>query len=295
MGFLAPLFLGGLLALGVPVFVHLLRKHVTTPLPVSSLMFFERGTQSSTKHRRLKYLLLFALRFALILLVVLAFANPFLRRSMADANGRLLVIVLDKSFSMRAGTRFTDARQQALALVAAKPHAQRAEVMALGGQLEWLTQPTADAVQLRSAIENVEQGDGHASLGELGRGLATQSETFKGPIDLHLFSDLQRTSMPGNFADMVLPEIVTLMLHPMVKGMPPSNWTVESVEAPTELADPKDPKRSRVKAVIVGFSTPAAAKTVSLVVNGKILATRSVNVPASGRATVEFVPLDACR
>ena len=53
MGFLAPWFLAGLAALGVPVFVHLLRRHVTTPRPFSSLMFFERGTQSSTRHRRL--------------------------------------------------------------------------------------------------------------------------------------------------------------------------------------------------------------------------------------------------
>ena len=88
MGFLAPWFLGGLAALGVPVFVHLLRRHISMPRPVSSLMFFERGTQSSTRHRRLRYLLLFALRFALLLLVVLAFANPFVRRAAADANGR---------------------------------------------------------------------------------------------------------------------------------------------------------------------------------------------------------------
>src|SRR2546429_3832945 len=81
MGFLAPWFLGGLAALGVPVFVHLLRRHKATPRPVSSLMFFERGTQSSTRHRRLRYLVLFALRCALVLLVVLAFANPYIWRS----------------------------------------------------------------------------------------------------------------------------------------------------------------------------------------------------------------------
>src|SRR5580704_15960258 len=102
MGFLAPWFLGGLAALGVPVFVHLLRRHITTPRRVSSLMFFERGTQSSTRHRRLKYLLL---------------------------------IVLDNSFSMRAGTRFADAKQQALTALAAKSHDQKAQIMALGGQL----------------------------------------------------------------------------------------------------------------------------------------------------------------
>src|ERR1700728_3479603 len=133
MGFLAPWFLAGLATLGVPVFVHLLRKHVTVPRPVSSLMFFERGIQSSTRHRKLKHLLLFALRFALVLLVVLAFANPFVRRASADANSRLLLIVLDHSFSMKAGTRFADAKQQALAVLAAKTHSQKAQVIALGG------------------------------------------------------------------------------------------------------------------------------------------------------------------
>src|SRR5256884_1166552 len=86
MGFLAPWFLGGLAALGVPVFVHLLRRHKATPRPVSSLMFFERGTQSSTRHRRLRYLVLFALRCALVLLVVLAFANPYIWKATADAS-----------------------------------------------------------------------------------------------------------------------------------------------------------------------------------------------------------------
>ena len=60
MGFLAPWFLAGLAAVGLPVYIHLLRRHVTTPRPVSSLMFFERGTQSSTRHRKLRYLLLFS-------------------------------------------------------------------------------------------------------------------------------------------------------------------------------------------------------------------------------------------
>lgn len=292
MGFFAPWFLGGVAALSVPVFVHLLRKHVTTPRPVSSLMFFERGMQSSTRHRRLRYLLLFALRFALLLLVVLAFADPFVRRPAADANGRLLLIVLDDSFSMRAGTRLADAKRQALGILTAKPHSQRAQVMALGGQLEVLTQPISDGTQLRSAVESIQPEDGHANFGELGRSIRATSETVRGPIDLYLFSDMQRTAMPANFADMVLPANVTLILRAVTKGATLPNWTVESVSAPAELADPKDPKRSRVQAVVAGFGTSATEKTVSFVVNGKAIATRKVNVPANGRATVEFAPLD---
>lgn len=292
MGFLAPWFLAGLASLGVPVFVHLLRRHKSTPRLVSSLMFFERGTQSSTRYRRLRYLLLFALRSALVLLLVLAFANPYLRRAAADAHGRLLLIVLDNSFSMRAGTRFSVAKQQALAVLAGKPYTQKAQIMDLGGKLDVLTQATADDAQLRAALASIQPADGHSNYGDLARSIRTLAETFRGPIDLHLFSDMQRTAMPANLADTVLPSNVTLILQPVVQGTAPPNWTVESVDAPDSLSDTKDPTRSRVQAVVVGFGTPAAVKTVSLVANGKVIATRNVDVPANGRATVEFAPLD---
>jgi len=292
MGFLTPWFLAGLAALGVPLFVHLLRRHRAAPRPVSSLMFFERGAQSSTRHRRLRYLLLFALRCALVLLVVLAFANPFLRRASADANGRLLLIVLDNSFSMRAGTRFADAQQQALAVLSAKPHSQNAQIISLGGKLDVRTQVINDDAQLRVALESVQPGDGHANFGDLGHAIRTLSGTVHGPVELHLFSDMQRTAMPANFADAVLPDNVELVLHPVVHGATPPNWTVESVDAPAALFDPKDPKHSRVEAVVAGFGTPAATKTLSLVVNGKTIAKRKVNVPDNGRASVEFAPLN---
>ena len=112
MGFLSPWFLVGLAAIGLPIYLHLLRRHVTTPLPFSSLMFFERGTQSSTRHRRLRYLLLFALRAILLLLLVVAFANPFIRWAAAGANNKLLLVVVDHSFSMKDGSRFADGAEK---------------------------------------------------------------------------------------------------------------------------------------------------------------------------------------
>ena len=291
MGFLAPWFIAALLALGVPVFVHLLRRHVTTPRPVSSLMFFERGTQSSTRHRRLKYRLLFALRAALLLLLVLAFANPYVRRSAADANGRTHLIVLDNSFSMRAGDRFADAKRQALIVLEAKLPGDKTQIMALGGELEILTQPITDGAQLRSTLEGIQPGDGRASFSDLARAVRSGAETVHGPIDVDLFSDMQLSAMPANFADMVLPGNARLVLHPVAEGPTVPNWTVESVEAPAELSDPKDPRRSRVRAVVAGFGTAPAKKMVSLIVNGKTVATQKVDVPANGRATVDFAPL----
>jgi hypothetical protein len=291
MGFLNPWFLFGLAAIGLPIYIHLLRRHVTTPLPFSSLMFFERGQQSSTRHRRLRYLLLFSLRTALLLLLVLAFANPFIRRTSNDANSKLLLVVVDQSFSMRAGSRFADAKQAALQLLAARPRSRPAEVMSLGGRLAILTQPIQDAGALHSAVESIQPEDSRANLGELAHGVRALTETVHTPIELHLFSDMQKTGMPANFADMELPANVSVVLHPVGATATP-NWTVESVTAPAQLADPKDPKKSRVQAVIAGYGTPAASKTVSLVINGKILATRKVQIPQDGRATVEFQPLD---
>ena len=69
------------------------------------------------------------------------------------------------------------------------------------------------------------------------------------------------------------------------------NWTVESVEAPGQVWG-KDAKPVHVQAVIAGYSTPAAQRTVSLVVNGKTTATKTVDVPANGRATVDFPALE---
>src|ERR1700730_6957078 len=117
MGLFAPWFLAGVAAVGLPIYLHLLRRHSTTPRPFSSLMFFEPRTQSSIKHRRLRYLLLLSLRMALLVLLALAFANPFIMRSSAGApSSRLVLLVIDDSFSMRAGTRMNDAKRDAVAV-----------------------------------------------------------------------------------------------------------------------------------------------------------------------------------
>ena len=115
MGFFTPWFLAGALAVGLPVWLHLLKKHRSTPLPFSSLMFFERRTQSSIKHRRLRYLILFALRTLLLVLLALAFAHPYLQRRLlpASRSGEVTVFAIDNSLSMRAAGLLDQARQMA--------------------------------------------------------------------------------------------------------------------------------------------------------------------------------------
>ena len=289
MGLLAPWFLGGALLAGLPIYLHLLRRQTTTPKFFSSLKFFERRTESSVRHRRLRYILLMSLRLALLLLLVLAFANPFIMRSAASIAGdTLMLVVVDNSFSMRAGSRLADAKQQAIALLDGRKPDERAQVVALGSQLHVLTEPTQDSAGLRAAVASIAPADSRGSLGALASAMRSMSETVRTPIELHLFSDMQKSAMPSTFNELTLPRNVTLVLHPVVKQAVP-NWSVVGVNAPGEV---NDPKKAHVEAIVAGYHTQAAMRTVSLVVNGKTVAMQPVMVPANGRATVEFQSLD---
>src|SRR5215469_18458490 len=216
MGLFSPWFLAALAGLAIPVYLHLLKRLTVTPRPWASLMFFESRTKSSTRHHRLRYLLLLTLRLALLLLLVLAFANPFINRNAAAlASNRLVLLVVDNSFSMRAGTRLGDAKDAAMRVLAAKG-AARAQVAAFGSQLRLMTQPIEDQSALRAAVQAIQPGDSHGNFGELARALRAMAESVRTPIELHLFSDMQRASLAGTFSDMKLPDNVTLVPHAVV-------------------------------------------------------------------------------
>ncbi|MEI9972160.1 MAG: BatA and WFA domain-containing protein [Ignavibacteriota bacterium] len=290
MGLFAPWFLAALAGLGLPVYLHLLKRQTSRPKQVSSLMLYESRTQASTRHKSLKYFLLLSLRLLVLLLIVVAFANPFINRSAAAmAGNRLLLIVVDNSFSMRAGTRLADAKEAAMAVLGGKGGA-RAQVAAFGSQLQLMTQVIEDQAALRAAVQAVQPGDGHGNFGELARAVRAQAEAVHLPVELHLFSDMQRSALAGNFTDMALPGNVTLVAHAVVKKAQP-NWTVESVDVPGQVWG-KDAKPVHVRAVIAGFGTPAAQRTVSLVVNGKTTATMPAAAPPGGRAAVDFPSLE---
>src|SRR5713226_2056108 len=194
MGLFAPWFLAGVAAVGLPLYLHLLRRHTTTPRPFSSLMFFEPRTQSSIKHRRLRYLLLLSLRMALLVLLALAFANPFIMRPAARTpSGKLVLLVIDDSFSMHAGTRMNDAKREAMSVLASRRSSELVQVMAIDAQLHALTPQTRDSATLRAGVESVQAGDSRSSFAELARAIRLVGDDARASIELHLFSDMQRS------------------------------------------------------------------------------------------------------
>lgn len=290
MGLFTPWFLAGLAGVALPLYLHLLKRQKNPPKPVSSLMFWEAHTQASTRHKRLNYLLLLSLRLAVLVLLILAFANPFINRNAATlASNRLVLLVVDNSFSMRAGTRLADAKDAAMSVLAGKG-AARAQVASFGATLKLMSQPIEDQGTLRAAVQAIEPGDEHGNFGELARAVRGLADRVRTPVEFHLFSDMQHGDAAATFSDMALPPNVQLIAHAVVTR-PEPNWAVESVDAPGQVWG-KDLKPIRVQAVVAGYGTPAAQRSVSLVVNGKTTATKTVAVPANGRATVDFPSLE---
>ncbi len=293
MGFLSPWFLAGVVAVGLPIWLHLLKRHKTDPQPFPSLMFFEHREQSSVQHRRLDYILLFLLRMLMLVLLALLFAGPYINRLTPKGAGKKLVVVaVDRSFSMRtkegSSTRLDLAKAEALDVLSKLPPGQPAQVVALADTLQAMTQQTADPGELRGAVSAIKDSDARASFGELARYLRTLRESTKTPLDVHLISDLQKSAMPPGFTDVRLDQDTAMTFHPIGKVQP--NWAVETVIAPPHIYDPK---QVRISATVTGFSAPAATRTVTLLMNGKTIQSKSVQVPENGRGSAEFAGLDA--
>ena len=290
MGLFSPWFLAGMAAVGLPVWLHLLRKHKSQPLPFSSLMFFEQHTQSSIKHRRLRYLLLFALRTALILLLVLAFAHPYIEQRVLPMQrfNEVTVIAIDNSLSMRAGGRLDEAKRQAKSLIGGLRPGERAQVLGFGSRVQVTSEVTDDHATLTNGVNAVEASDARTSYAELARSLRSIAQSIHLPLHVHLYSDMQQSGMPTNFNDLRLNADVRLEPHPLL-SKPDANFAVENVVAPQRVYDGK---KTRVLVTVAGFHNGKSTHNVTLSLNGRSVETKPVEVPEDARATVEFLSLD---
>lgn len=293
MGLFSPWFLAGALAVGLPIWLHLLKRSNQDPKPFPSLMFFEHRETSSVQHKQLDYILLFILRIIMLLLLALLFAQPFIRFSTPAQRGeRLTVVAVDRSFSMRtteAGTsRLELAKREAASVLGGISAGTKAQVVALSGTLEAMTQQVDDPNQLRAAVTAIKEGDSRADFGVLARYLRTLREQADIPLEVHLISDLQKSSMPPGFTDLRLDDGTKLVLHPIGKQQP--NWSVEAVSAPQRIYDTKT---VHITATIAGFNASAAKRNVTLLLNGKTVGSKQVDVAENGRGSVEFIGLEA--
>ena len=92
-------FLAATAAVAVPVLVHLLLKPRARQMDIGTLRFLKLALRDSTRRRKLRRWLLFALRVAAVLLLALLFARPYYSAAGNEGREREVVLLIDQSAS----------------------------------------------------------------------------------------------------------------------------------------------------------------------------------------------------
>lgn len=163
MNFASPWFLLGLLGIAIPVWLHLYYKKTPVRKDFPSLRLIMKSVEMLQHQRKLRNLLLMALRICLIILAVMALARPFVGQSagagVSSSAPTAFVILLDNSMSMGSTYQgvsvFNTARARALDILDQMGQGDKATVGLInepGGLV--FSQLTWDKEALRQCINN---------------------------------------------------------------------------------------------------------------------------------------------
>lgn len=124
MQFVYPLFLGALALLAIPILIHLFYFRRYKKVLFSNVRFLKEIKEESSIRSRLKNLLILLCRLLAVALLVLGFAQPFLKQDAQIKKGRKAVsLFIDNSFSMASLSQdaplMEEAKKRAIEIVSA--------------------------------------------------------------------------------------------------------------------------------------------------------------------------------
>jgi len=119
--FLNPWFWLGALAVAAPIWLHLRRKRETNLVQFSAVRFLEDQPEPRQSPLRLRDLLLFALRVLALLLLIAAFAWPYLRGANTAPVKESRVYILDNTLSHQANGGFARDREYLVSEISRGP------------------------------------------------------------------------------------------------------------------------------------------------------------------------------
>jgi hypothetical protein len=273
LSFLAPMFLAGTAAAAVPIVLHLLKREPEARVKFAAVKLIKQAPVEYTDRRRLRELLLLALRVTALVLLALAFARPFLATGAAVGSTGVTVVALDTSYSLAAPGRFERAKQLARDAVAKAPAGDLVGVVTFADEAEIVAAPGSDRTLANDAIEQASPGFGatryRAALSAASQHLAGRHGTVV------VVTDLQENGWDaGDHAS--VPEGTTIRVSD-VGAMPP-NLAVTAVRP---LAD-------RVVATVHNGGSSAREARVHLTIDNRPAGDAAVSLGANQSADATF-------
>jgi Aerotolerance regulator N-terminal/von Willebrand factor type A domain len=285
VAFLSPLFLLGALAIAVPIALHLFHRRTEVVIYFPAVRLLKRAPVEQHRRRRVRELILLALRITAVLLLAVSFARPYLAGAVVPISSPLTVIAVDTSFSLSAPGQIAKARAAALSAVDAAPASHAMALVSFSDEATVVVAPTPDRRAVVAGIDRLAAGFG----GTRYRTALAKAAELIGVRDGHvtIVTDLQQVGWDAN-DEGGLPDGVTADVAP-VAG-PRANLAVTAAE-----------RRDRtIVATIQNYGSEAAKTQVTLRMDGKSLATAeaaiapqsatdvrlNVELPESGAAEV---------
>jgi hypothetical protein len=291
MSFLAPLFLAGLAAVAVPIFIHLINRERKEITEFPSLMFLQRIPYRSVRRQKIRNWPLFLMRLLAVILLVVAFARPFFAKRFGQAAGALdsareVVVLLDRSYSMGYGDQWDRARDAARSAIDGIGANDKLTLVAFAEAPMALNQASADKGSLRASLDAVKlssRSTKYAPALKLATKILEESELAR--REVVLISDFQKVGWDGH-EEVILPPGAQLT-NVDLSTRPTSNVAVTSVELHRAMEAGRE--RVTVKARLTNTGDkPANGIAVALGLNDREIETKTLSLAANSAGTATF-------
>lgn len=279
MSFLAPAAFALAALVGPLVALYMLRSRRKRVVVPSTMLWEQAGipVSSAVPWQKLKTTPLLWLQIAVLLLLAIALARPFI--SQVSLLGPHTVLVMDTSGSMSMGSRWEDAKGQALDLANDVSDANLVSVVDAGPTPRVVVAFSRDPALVTDAIESLKPTGGQESLDQALR-LARGLETPDRPTSILILSD-------GG------PEGSTLSAEPVVGARQLRYDDVaDNVGISAFSTDPSAEGELRLFLELANWSEEEHTSRVEISVNGlpALITPVSMDRLGRGRATI---PIDA--
>lgn len=225
MSFVQIGFLGALSTLAIPILIHLVFRQRPKRVDLGTLRFLRTVLEHNARRRRVMRWFLLALRMACLVFLAVLFSRPYLLAARQQGEKQTAVILIDRSATMdlkQDGVRAVErAVTAAKELLRSAPDNTRFEIAFFDHVIHPLRGPEKkkDSArelgrdELAQELKVPEACHGATDYGaamEWARDVLAKAP--RGPRQLHVFTDFQRSGLAWSEVD-VLPEDIDTQLH----------------------------------------------------------------------------------
>ncbi|MCP4724570.1 MAG: hypothetical protein GY863_06025 [bacterium] len=299
MTFLQAIFLYGLIAVTIPLVIHLLSRRKKNPVLFSSLYFLKLLENRKIRRLKIRQILLLILRMLLIALIVFAFSRPTVTggsgEEYSDEEFISAVIIVDNTLSTSAvkngNSVYSMIRNRALEILDMLKSGDEIFLLFTGSEenpddVEAYYDPETVKRQIRSSGYNYRSGSLNAYITKAYDKLEQSTNLNR---EVYVISDFHKSSIgeeaiPQTQDDDRFP---VKMFHAEVDIEGMENAGIQDVSIRNQVFEQN--KEIGLRAVINNYSiTSMEDILVSLYVDGKRIAQKNIDLEPFSPETIEF-------